>query len=395
MSIHSATLENFIRELHTLSFFKEFTFASNRFSPTPNDELELADNIIRLADDLMIFQLKERSAEHAGNETSETKWFERKVVRAGTKQIRDTLRYLNSFPGITLTNERGHSFNIAEHTRGKIRSVIIYLPASNLAETCINRKFYVSREAGFIHLIDASDYLLINRSLQIPRDIISYLDHRAVLLKRYSQPDYHITESMMLGHYIGESVVNPPSERCVEHLQHLVQDTENWDLSSLIGKMHDSIQKQATNTDYYSILEEIMRLPRSGWREVKKRLQICLEVCKERRLERPYRFVNANTGCGFLFIPVFPEVWTLPNAAQIRVNGLKNLTFAHMYDQKVERCVGVSFSMDGEFFEIDWCYMNSPWVYDREMETRLQANFPFRGVRAEIKPRFYVAENAS
>ncbi len=41
-------------------FFREFTFSKNTFRPAPNDEAELADNIIWIGDTLIAFQVKER-----------------------------------------------------------------------------------------------------------------------------------------------------------------------------------------------------------------------------------------------------------------------------------------------------------------------------------------------
>ena len=40
------TLEGYIAHLNRLAFWREFTFAQNKFSPSSGSELELADNLV-------------------------------------------------------------------------------------------------------------------------------------------------------------------------------------------------------------------------------------------------------------------------------------------------------------------------------------------------------------
>ena len=55
------TLEEYIARLNGLAFWKEFTFAQNRFTPSPGKELELADNLVWLDDYAFVLQLKQRA----------------------------------------------------------------------------------------------------------------------------------------------------------------------------------------------------------------------------------------------------------------------------------------------------------------------------------------------
>ncbi len=34
------------------------------------------------------------------------------------------------------------------------------------------------------------------------------------------------------------------------------------------------------------------------------------------------------------------------------VNALQNFTYAHKYDQKLNKCIGISFANDGEYFDV-------------------------------------------
>src|SRR5258708_1968031 len=73
-------------------FLREFCFSSTEFSPPNQSEVELADFIVQLDELLMIFQVKTREAESA-HPDRERSWFEDKVIRRATRQVRDTVMY--------------------------------------------------------------------------------------------------------------------------------------------------------------------------------------------------------------------------------------------------------------------------------------------------------------
>jgi hypothetical protein len=107
------TLEGFIDQLNSIAFFKEFTFVKNTFQPLAGgSELELADNIVWMGDDLTVLQLKERSAQGTSDPDKESRWFEDKVLGKATKQMRDTMIYLGANSAIKLTNAHGHAFHL-------------------------------------------------------------------------------------------------------------------------------------------------------------------------------------------------------------------------------------------------------------------------------------------
>ena len=79
--------------LNEWHFFREFTYSQTTFQPAPGQEVELADSLIWIGDLLLAFQLKEREAEPHATAETEKRWFERKVLRQATRQVRDTLKY--------------------------------------------------------------------------------------------------------------------------------------------------------------------------------------------------------------------------------------------------------------------------------------------------------------
>ena len=104
--------ERLLTQLNASTFFKEFTFDKNRFHPKPGNQEEFADCALWLKDHLIVFQVKERAAGASSEEEPVRRWFNEKVKRHATRQIRDTLSYLEGNPTIVLTNSRGHSFDV-------------------------------------------------------------------------------------------------------------------------------------------------------------------------------------------------------------------------------------------------------------------------------------------
>ena len=90
------SFESKISSFNEFFFFKEFTCSKTTFRPKPTDEVELADNVISLGENLFIYQIKEREEVEDASPQTEAKWFESKVLKLATRQIRDTLTYLRT-----------------------------------------------------------------------------------------------------------------------------------------------------------------------------------------------------------------------------------------------------------------------------------------------------------
>jgi len=174
-----ADVESFIsKELHSLLFFEEFTFGRNKFKPPSSSELELADAVVLLGDVLLIYQIKERSPSSVGDAETERRWFKDKVLGKAKRQVADTLRYLQTYPEIRVPNERGHAFNLAGSAFADILKIIIYHPSPNLPDDCRRIRHHVSNSAGFIHIVEARDYLEIARTMRVPDEVVRYFKYR-------------------------------------------------------------------------------------------------------------------------------------------------------------------------------------------------------------------------
>ncbi len=377
------SFEREIGQLNECFFFREFTFSKNTFRPSPEQEVELADNVVWLDDQLIVFQLKEREAPENPNAESEGRWFNRKVITQGTGQIRDTLAYLRAHEQIELENHRGHRFHLRGAAIATIHKVVCFLPHEALPDECRSRKFHRSETASVIHLIPANDYLGIVQTLLTPHEVSEYLSFREELIESWETEVNALPEQALVGQYLSGDADAPPNLDYTEYLAALEHRGEEWDMSGVIKELPDRVTTDNEPTDYYNIVIEIAKLKRNELREFKKRFQLSMEKARADEFVSPYRMACPRTSCGFVFIPLVKE------CVDVRQQGLKNLTFACKYDLRLPKCLGVSFAPEGRgWYSVEWCYMEFPWERDEEMDARLRWDNPFREVKTKELSRY-------
>ncbi|MBW8728531.1 MAG: hypothetical protein JF625_25730 [Inquilinus limosus] len=381
-------LEEYIAHFNSLAFWKEFTFAQNKFSPRPGTELELADNLVWFGDYACVLQLKARENETEDPE-AERSWFRKKVLNKATSQVRDTIRYLDENKHIRITNERGHSFDIKRAGLNEITKVVVFLGGRVLPQECYQERYHISRSVGFIHIVAADDYLGILEKLRVPEDICRYFSYREKVAPELRRAGVVVDESDIMGAFISEEDLPTPQSR--ESLRRFIQDLDSFDLSRLIGNLHNHIQRSSDPYDYYSIMLEFARVPRSVWRQVKIRFMKSLEAVRAKEFTRPFRLKFPGTDCAFMIAPLDPEIPAIgPEGEKARVMGLQNFTYAAMYDTKASKGVGILISRDGEFIQIDWSLMNVPLESDPEMDERLASSNLFRPAEQKMVDSFFL-----
>jgi len=296
--------EQFIAELNSSTFFKEFTFSQNKFKAKAG-EYELADSVVWFGDFISILQLKER--EKGGGSEEEVTWFKKKVLGKGVRQVKDSLRFINEHSPIKITNERGHAFDLNVRDSSKILKVIVYSPSANLPKECIRIRHYISKEAGFIHVLPANDYLNIVKTLQVPADIFEYFLYRESIVEKID-PTFEPMdiEPVVMGQYLSGGDVSPTQD-ALKYLRALIDGSDDFDLSRLLGDLSLHIEKTENPYDYYKILQEFSVLPRSMWREIKTRLRLSIDKVKKGDWGLPYRVAYPATDCAFMIFPVDPR----------------------------------------------------------------------------------------
>jgi len=162
----------------------------------------------------------------------------------------------------------------------------------------------------------------------------------------------------------------------------LKDDREEWDFTNIGRIFADRMTVTSNPHDYYKIITELAKLKRADLKLFKERFELVKTKAMKNEFTRPHRMTIPNR-VGFVFIPITQDM------IDTRTRGLSNFTLAHKYDQKLSKCIGLSISPENdEFFYVEWCYIESPWVFDETMEKMLKENFPFRPVREHYAPTY-------
>ncbi len=342
--------------------------------------MELADAVVMMGDVLLIYQIKQRTEYDSGDEDAERRWFRSKVLRKATKQVRDTLRYLEEFDEILVSNERGRVFNLAARKFTEVIKSWFMGRLEPLPSDCGSIRHHVSETAGLVHIVEAKDYLEISRALRVPEEVVRYFRYRETVVTGFSGCS-KLPEAAIAGHFIGGDPKVSPTAESSGHLFRLVQDDEEWDLTPLLRGLRDNLSVPGISDDYYEILIQFSRLPRCMWRKIKERIRLCVETIRKGEFSMPYRVADPRTDCGFVFVPADSNISARPDWPEIRLHLLESFTLAHKYDQRLSKCIGVMIAKHGEYFDIQWCLCSHPWVEDQEFQRRLDENFPFRPVK--------------
>ncbi|MEW8474560.1 MAG: hypothetical protein AB2652_17580 [Candidatus Thiodiazotropha endolucinida] len=376
-------LEDVINDLNEHFFFKEFTYSKSTFKRSDGQEVEVADSIVYLDQISFIFQIKERNSTLNSTKDREKNWFNKKVLKLATKQIRDTISYISDYQNVVLSNNRGHSLDLSLDKLKSPHKIVIHKSSGLLPEECQNTKFHISNSAGIIHILQAHDYLNVVHYLLTPSEVSEYFQFRSGLIDKYGNNVNPIPEPALLGQYLSGDEESAPSVDFKRYLQLLDTDVDSWDMTGVIKMFPDRMIGEEGPTDYYFIVKEIAKLMRNELTAFKQRFMLSWNAAKDNKPVLPYRFLVPRCECSFLFLPL------LKNEKENRRKALINLTSANKYDFKSAKAVGVSFvASEGGWQDVEWCYIESPWVQDEEVDRLLEKNFPFREVNEKRIDRY-------
>jgi hypothetical protein len=317
-------LEQFVAQLNANVFLREFSFSRLTFIPIPGQELEFADHVIWLDNVWLLYQLKARSAVDDSVDRLRS-WFKRKVLGTATRQIRDTLRYLDQQQNIVLRNQRGHEFNVAAGQRSRVYKIVIYDLGPEYDQSLDFGLYHKSQTAGFIHVININNYLDICRTLITPAEIWEYLDFREQILIAHAGI---ANEMALLGQFLTGSPDQAPNDIFADAVPELLNDPGEFDIRFITETfLEDIYHRDASRSEfsYYNLVAELAKLDRSELKEFKRRLQRCVEDVNRDEFRLPYRMQSTRTGCGFVFVSCTSDM------ISSRRTALRNLTVAAKY----------------------------------------------------------------
>lgn len=381
------TLEEFTAQLNGSTFWKEFTFSQNQFSPRPGQELELADSFIWLGDTAFIIQMKERAEPKEAPE-AERRWFKDSVLKTAVRQIKDSIRFLEEHDSISIANERGQNYDVRGQDIQHIEKIILYAAGDSLPQDCRRIQYHISQTVGFIHIFERDSYRYLLETLAVPEEVRRYLEYRQKTLRTLSNAKMSVIEFDILAAYMSDELL--PTSASHKALNRLFDDAEQTDLSPIMNRLADHIQNPDSSNDYVRILIEFAKLPRSGWRAAKERLDLVIKQAKIGQYERPYRFTFSPTDCSFMFSPFIPEMQsTSTEGEKARRTGLQNLTQIAKYLGQTTKGIGVLASKDGDYFHLDWCLIDQIWEWDPDLEAHIARSNLFGPVKEKKIDGYY------
>lgn len=359
--------ENIITKISSNIFFKEFTFDKNSFC-VEGDSKELADHILWLDNLLFLIQVKERNVDDIKSEKEENEWFQNKVIKKAKNQINDSVNFLKKHTKINIKNIRNHTFSISSSNLDEINKIIIYMPNSSLiSDKNKSIKFYESKVSGNIHIFNIETYYWVCRLLTTPTELDEYLKFRERIYLKHKEIIQLYPEQYILAHFVNTPDESIIQENYIDTLSKLENDIADYDMSNMLNafpkKIHPGNKKEST--DYYLIIREIAKLKRYELKNFKERFTKIIKNASESEFYLPDRFTNLRTGCGFVFVSLTSDI-------DKQTDLLNNFVKIYAYKRKLNKCLGVSVSKTGDYFDVCWSFSNTEWSYDEELEIHLQ-----------------------
>lgn len=380
----TSLLQDHDAQQHANVFTRAFSFRASQLPINFDKDVELANRVMLIDGIGFIFELFEREQKVASRAGDLEKWISGHVVRKGVKRIQNTRDLLGAYVGLSLVNNFGHRVTVSPREPDSYISMIIYrVPQKSRAFRAA--RFKKNRNGAFVHVLRDVDYFEICHHFVTPAELVDYFSFRRDMLLSWDPPATAVSESALIGQYLLEDFSSPPDPRFERAARSRGGPTAcefSFVLETLAAKIAAQDAEYA-DIDSYAILSELALLGRYELRALKLELRLALEAVRADRFELPYRIVSAQTGCGFLVVPVTTEFHDRA------VNALASLSLASKYELDLGRQVGIGMWKDSEFVDIEWIFLKGNNTPDPDLEERMEFGYPFRRTsERKLRPIF-------
>lgn len=373
-------LENITTAINRIIFWREFTFNQNKFQLPKGSNVELADNVVWLDDTLFLFQIKQRDLSIKNILGNNENWFKDVVLKKGSKQIKDTLSFLEIYGDKQITNLCGLPFRIDNIKGSNLHKIILYGINPMLSDNFKNQKYKLNKDGIFIHLFCFQDYLTVCKTLITPAEMNIYLIFRKNVLVNFPEKSFEVSEKALIGQFLSDEHITKPSENYISFFDNFYNDTEDFDFSHIFDNFKDQhvkIYGEDNEREYYKIMIQFAKLRRAELKNLMPKLNRIVEEAKNGSKQVIENLMALDTDCAFFMgsLPQFDN-----NKKQIANNALNNLTSLVKYHFKAEKCIGVFALGDksNKSISLLWCYIDEPWRYDLDMEKIVNEKYPFK-----------------
>ncbi|MEA3310761.1 MAG: hypothetical protein U9Q76_00920, partial [candidate division WOR-3 bacterium] len=297
------------------------------------------------------------------------------VLKKGTKQIRGDIDFFRSYRDMDFENLRDQTLEIDFDSVKTKHYVVIYNSRYPMPAECLAEKHHISLstvKSVFIHLIHAYNWSFVCRYLVTPMEIIEYLDWRERFLNYYKdKPELkEKSEKWLVGRFVGSPKVPEPD------YDDFHKDYEGW-VDALEGRERENLKfkgivqtlappnniPQQFNREYHKTLLELALLDRTGRKAFIERYDLVGRKVLDGVYDCVYRF-SEGTKVGFVFCPATSDL-----DERQRLNGLRHFTYAHKYEHKLNKCIGLYIypGQNGKLL-VDWHYTKERWEKSYEWD---------------------------
>jgi hypothetical protein len=379
----TSLLQDHDAQQHANVFMRAFSYPASQLPINFEKDVELADRVMLMDGIGFIFELCEREQKVASKAGDLEKWISGQVVRKGVKRIQNTRDLLGAYVGLSLVNHFGHRLTVSPREPDSYVSMIIYrVPQKSRAFRAA--RFKKNRNGAFVHVLRDVDYFEICHHFVTPAELVDYFSFRRDILLSWDPPSTAVSESALIGQYLLEDFSSPPDPR-FERAALSRGGPTACEFSFVLDTLAAKIAEQDTeyaDVDSYAILSELALLRRYELRALKLELRLALEAVRADRFELPFR-IAAQTGCGFLVVPVTSEFHDRA------VTALASLSLASKYELDLGRQVGIGMWKTSEFVDVEWIFMKGSNTPDLDLEERMEFGYPFRRTSEQrLRPIF-------
>jgi hypothetical protein len=379
----TSLLQDHDAQQHANVFTRAFSYPASQLPINFEKDVELADRVMLVDGIGFIFELCEREQKVASKAGDLEKWISGHVVRKGVKRIQNTRDLLGAYVGLSMVNHFGHRLMVSPRGPDSYVSMIIYrVPQKSRAFRAA--RFKKNRNGAFVHVLRDVDYFEICHHFVTPAELVDYFSFRRDILLSWDPPSTAVSESALIGQYLLEDFSSPPDSR-FERAALSRGGPTACEFSFVLDTLAAKIAGQDTeyaDVDSYAILSELALLRRYELRALKLELRLALEAVRADRFELPYRMA-AQTGCGFLVVPVTSEFHDRAATA------LASLSLASKYELDLGRQVGIGMWKTSEFVDVEWIFLKGSNTPDLDLEERMEFGYPFRRTSEQrLRPIF-------
>lgn len=360
--------EKICQNINRKFYFDDFVL-TNLYYMRDGVKMEICDGLIEFEDTYIIIQIKERNNK---DNINNQKWLESKVYKKATSQIKDTIKIIKEADNLIVEDLYGQEVLI-----DKTKSIlpIIIFKNENIEDY---KRVYHSKTTNLdINIFSEKDYETMMTILQMPIDIINYLNLREKLFNK-GNSDLIIDDSEDC--WLTMAIIKKEEDIANYFLTKLIKNHSYnegavKDFLGIIQKYHS--RTTIKNIEYKQILNRLLLLDRFGANFFMERWIKCWGNAKKGILNFSFHMVikNKTEKIGFLFISTKRGIKEDCEGFYKYIIDM----FIQQYHLDTAIAIISYYEGSGNYF-VNWLMMSKPFKEDFEIQKFLKENNPWKNI---------------